>query len=146
MKTIMNNQLGFIHKSIIHKGVRLFIKIAPLLAVVMFLGSPSQAATQHIVESGETLSDIATRYKISQTALIDANGLMAIDMKAGQLLQIPDKDQRHNLYRVQSGDSIDSLSKRYKIDSSDLARANNLSIKSRLPTNSTLIIPARNKR
>ena len=130
----------------INKRGSLLLKSAPLLLGLLYISSPVQAATQHIVEVGDTLSTIASRYKVTQTSLIDANGLMVINVKAGQLLNIPDKDQRHNLYKVQSGDSISSLSKKYKINSSELARVNNLNIQSRLLPDSTLIIPATSNR
>lgn len=141
MKPITSNTTRFINTC-----GRLLLKTAPLLAGLLYISSPVQAATQHIVESGETLSNIASRYQVTQTALIDSNGLMAINIKAGQRLHIPDKDQRHNLHRVQSGDSLNSLSRKYNIESTELALANNLSMQSRLLPNSTLIIPAKNMR
>lgn len=79
---------------------------------------------------------------MSQTALIDTNGLQATNIQIDQVLEIPDKDKRHNIYKIKSGDSLTILSKRYNIDINELARVNNLSPKSGLLIDSTLIIPA----
>lgn len=141
MKSITRNKM-----QAINARSRLLLKTLPLLAGLLYISSPVQAATQHIVESGETLSNIASRYQVTQTALIDSNGLMAINIQVGQILTIPDKDKRHNLHRVQSGDSLNSLSRKYKVASNELARANNLSMQSALLPNGTLIIPAKNIR
>lgn len=115
---------------------------AMLFVTGMLFFSTTQAATQHIVESGETINEIALRYDVTQTALIDANGLQATDIEIGQLLIIPDKNQHHNLYKVQLGDSLSSLSTKYKVDKNELARINNLSPESGLFINSILIIPS----
>ena len=113
-----------------------------LFVTGMLFFSATQAATQHIVESGETINEIALRYDITQTALIDANGLQAMDVEIGQLLTIPDKNQPHNLYKVELGDSLSSLATKYKVNKNELARINNLSPEAGLLINSILIIPS----
>lgn len=114
---------------------------ARALSIGILLISQAHAATQHVVESGDTLSAIAIDYGVTETNLIDANGLEASYIRIGQVLTIPDKNQSHNLYLVKSGDSLSSLSKKYNIDINKLASANNLSTKSSLFIDSTLIIP-----
>lgn len=120
----------------------MILKGSALLIGTLFV-SQVQAATQHVVESGDTLSAIAIRYDVTQTKLIDANGLQASYIRIGQVLTIPDKNKSQNLYKVKSGDSLSSLSKKYNIDINELARANNLSPQSDLFIDSTLIIPIR---
>lgn len=98
------------------------------------------AATQHVVESGDTLSDLARYYDVSKTALIDTNGLQATHIQVGQVLDIPDKDAQHNIYKVQAGDSLTGVAKKFGIPLDDLAAANKLSPQSGLLIGSTLII------
>ncbi|WP_352337511.1 LysM peptidoglycan-binding domain-containing protein [Psychrobacter sp. 16-MNA-CIBAN-0192] len=114
---------------------------ALLMGALIF--SPANAATQHLVESGETLSSIAIHYNVSQTALIDTNGLKVTDIMAGQLLQIPSKESAHNLHKVEIGDSLTGLSKKYNVDLVELARVNKLTPQSGLLIGSTLIIPSK---
>lgn len=140
MTTMMNNR-----KKITTKPLAFSLKTALWVLSVAVLSSPVQAATQHRVKFGETLDDIALRYNVSQTSLIDANGFMAISIRDGYLLQIPDQNQRHNIHKVERGDSLKSLSKKYNINSTDLAMVNNLSLQSNLFINSTVIIPAKNR-
>jgi N-acetylmuramoyl-L-alanine amidase len=46
-------------------------------------------ADEHVVASGETLSAIATRHRISLSALRNANGLRTDTVHAGRVLRIP---------------------------------------------------------
>lgn len=53
------------------------------------------AESQHRVESGETLSIIASRYAVSQTALADANDLRPpYRLRVGQVLTLPERAGR----------------------------------------------------
>lgn len=113
-----------------------------VLLVGLLCFSQSYASTHHVVESGETLSGIAKRYNVSQTALIDANDLTASIIKIGQVLDIPEKGSYHNIYKVKVGDSLSYLAKKYQIDINELARVNKLSPDSGLLIDSTLIIPS----
>lgn len=46
--------------------------------------------TVHVVQSGDTLAKIAQKYRVSVSALVEANGLASADMiRVGQRLQIP---------------------------------------------------------
>jgi LysM repeat protein len=53
-------------------------------------GSPSQGR-EHLVQAGETLSAIATAYKVKVAALVQANNLKSADsLRVGQRLVIPE--------------------------------------------------------
>lgn len=116
-----------------------------VLSLGLIVTPPLHAATQHVIEAGETLSDIAARYDVSQTALIDMNGLLATHIKIGQILAIPNKNYRHNVYQVKSGDTLDSVAQTYNMDVTVLARANGLSPQAGLLIDSTLVIPVDNQ-
>ena len=111
------------------------------LLLTALVGSQVQAATQHVVSAGDTLSGIAVRYNVSQIALTDANNLQVTDIKIGQTLNIPDKNKPHNLYKVEAGDSLSSISKKYNIALNDLAAVNKISPQAGLYIDSILIIP-----
>ena len=50
------------------------------------------AAREHVIERGETLSHIATRYHVSLKTLRVANRLKSDRLRVGQVLQIPTRD------------------------------------------------------
>jgi len=50
------------------------------------------AAREHVIERGETLSTIASRYRISLSTLRVANQLTSDSLRIGQVLQIPTRD------------------------------------------------------
>lgn len=110
-------------------------------SVVMFATPFAQASTHHVVEAGETLSGIAAQYNLSTTTLIDANGLEASYIRAGEVLNIPHPDVQHNIYRVVAGDNLTSLAKQYNLSVNALAEANHMSPQSGLMIGSTLVIP-----
>ncbi len=134
--------------------------------------TPAQpaAARQHVVQRGETLSQIAARSGVSVQQLMSANKLSSPQaLRAGQTITIPgsgpaqaptqaaaDKprpaqtkpasDQakpasgQTTLYKVQSGDTLWSLSRRFKVKEADLLRWNNLQKNSILRPGDTLKI------
>lgn len=102
----------------------------------------AQATLEHVVKAGETIDGIATRYDVSKTALIDANGVNAINLNVGQKLQVPEKGKTHNLHKVSAADTLTSLAKKYNIELNELARINRITPQSGLMINTTLVIPA----
>ncbi len=121
-----------------------FLK-APIVAmgllVTALVGIQVQAATQHVVSAGDTLSGIAARYNVSQMALTDTNNLQVTSIQIGQVLKIPDKSKPHNLYKVEAGDSLSSISKKYNISVDNLAAMNKISPQAGLYIDSILLIP-----
>lgn len=52
-------------------------------------GSGESAVTEHVIAQGDTLSGIASRYKVSVNQLKAVNGLTGTHIKIGQVLKIP---------------------------------------------------------
>jgi membrane-bound lytic murein transglycosylase D len=92
----------------------------------------------HKVRQGETLVSIARRYKVSVSAIRTANQLSKKEnVTAGQRLTIPikgtkanadkgRKSEKNSRYRVQKGDTLASLAKRYNVTISEIKKSNRL--------------------
>ena len=86
----------------------------------------------HTVAIGESLWAISQSYQISLADLRNANNLAhdAI-LQPGQALRIPNAAADHGLqrheYRIQAGDSLNSIAQRFQVSIGDLQRWNGLS-------------------
>ncbi|MFL9610021.1 LysM peptidoglycan-binding domain-containing protein [Methylobacillus sp. Pita2] len=89
---------------------------------------------KHTVKSGDTISSIAKRYNISNQQLMSMNGLKSSTLKPGQALTVTGSPtassaakkvaSRH--YVVKRGDTLDSIARKFDVQSKDLKRWNNL--------------------
>ena len=95
----------------------------------------------HTVEAGESLASIAGRYKVPETFIDRVNTGARADLRPGDLLWVPagdvsqlraglGSDLERRIHRVKSGESLWSISRRYGMTVSQLARMNHLSSKS----------------
>ena len=108
--------------------------------------APDISATVHIVERGETLSEIASAYGVKLSTLRDVNGLSsrASMIRVGQELKLPaDATYREPTRRhvVRRGDTLLAIALRYGIRLSDLLRANALSMDAVIRPGESLSIP-----
>jgi N-acetylmuramoyl-L-alanine amidase len=116
---------------------------APLPAARSGSRSGSGSPT-HTVRRGETLSGLAARYRVSQSALARANGLgLWARLLVGQRLVVPTDGApaRPREHRVGRGETLSGLAARYRVPLGDLARANGLSTRARLLKGQHLVIP-----
>lgn len=96
------------------------------------LASPT--TIKHIVKAGDTISSIAKKYSLSNQQILSANGLKSSNLKPGQILAITSSQStpsqaksvatRH--YVVKRGDTLDSIARKFDVQSKDLRRWNNL--------------------
>jgi LysM repeat protein len=117
----------------------LSIRIVGLLILTSMLLFPAGALaapggtgeTVHVVQWGETLSLIASRYGVTVEAIMAANGLEDPNfLYVGQRLIIPVKgtvgDSCSNYYTVQWGDTLSDIAWRYRTTTEALIHANDL--------------------
>lgn len=96
--------------------------------------------TEYAVVSGDTLSEIAERFRIPTNWLKNSNNLRSDRLKVGQILAIPHSGDfllasgissseggtKKSTYRVQRGDSLSTIAARYKVSVAYLRQINQL--------------------
>ena len=114
--------------------------------------SSSASTSTYKVKSGETLIGIANSIGVSaeQVAAVNSSFDAKARLQRGQTIKVPvSKSQVDNKlndktisYKIQSGDTLTGVAKRYNIGISDLASANGLSTTSDLILGRSITIPA----
>jgi LysM repeat protein len=126
-----------------------------LLVMTMLLpaASPALADTVYIVQRGDTLFGIATRFGVSLQALAAANGINNVNLIfVGEQLTIPSAGggsttppppptSGGGTYTVQRGDYLSAIALRFGVSLADLINANNLANPNLLFVGQVLVIP-----
>jgi len=94
---------------------------------------------RYMVEPGETIYGISTRYGVSVSDILELNPELESGLKVGQVINIPyeptlvkqQKKTDDNLivHKVQPGETLYGLSKKYNISMQDLLKYNNMELK-----------------
>lgn len=96
----------------------------------------------HVVQQGETIWQIAQRYRVSPDTIVRANQLPNPDrLVIGQALVIPVPDR----HVVRPGESLWSIARQYGTTVDALARANRIADPARIFPGQVLVIPERQK-
>ena len=86
----------------------------------------------YIVQKGDNLYKIAKKYNISVEKIKELNNLTSNSLSIGQQLFIPvnekeqESEQLKNTYKVQKGDSLYQIAKKYNTTVDELKKINNL--------------------
>ncbi|HIG56074.1 MAG TPA: LysM peptidoglycan-binding domain-containing protein, partial [Candidatus Handelsmanbacteria bacterium] len=123
-------------KTLIRPGQKLVLwKLQPRRPVPTI--SDGKGRKIYTVQLGDTLWDLARRFKISVNDLQAWNGLNNANIKPGQQLAIVDK----SVYTVVQGDTLYSIARKFGLEPNEIARQNNISLSSTLLAGTTLQIP-----
>ncbi len=102
------------------------------------------AATTHLIQPGETLSEIAARYRTTVQALAQLNGIANPDfiLAGHELLLSEASSSAARRHRVQPGETLTGIARQYGVTVDAIAAANGLADPDRLLAGSELVIPA----
>lgn len=98
----------------------------------------SKLHVRYMVEPGETLYGISTRYGVSSEELIELNPELEYGLKVGQIINIPynaeylaarKKSDNKVYHKVQPGETLYSLAKKYNTTVDQLMKWNNMDLK-----------------
>ena len=106
---------------------------------------PPTQPEAYVVQQGDALYKIALKFGIPQERLIAINHLEGTNIYAGQELKLVSvgEDIKPLMVKVEYGDTLINIARRYDVNLSELASANNLSLKGALQVGQELIIPER---
>ncbi|MCB9599839.1 MAG: LysM peptidoglycan-binding domain-containing protein [Sandaracinus sp.] len=94
-----------------------------LCGLLLLLASPSSAERVHTVRQGQTLAQIARRYRVEVDDLAAANRLRRTStLRPGQELTVPSQGEIY----VRQGDSLTEIAARHRVSVEDLQRTNRL--------------------
>ena len=120
------------------------IFIAVLFVVTLF-GTPLTAGVQqHLVQKGETLSEIAQKYKVPLKSIIQANSIKSAHrIQTGKTLRIPGNAFALNeiLYQVKPGDTLIGIARLHNVEWKVLQRINGISSPRSLQIGTEIRIP-----
>jgi membrane-bound lytic murein transglycosylase D len=94
--------------------------------------------TVYRVKSGDTLSGIARKYRVSVREIKKKNGLSGNMIRKGQEIRIP---QEVIVYKVRKGDTLSELAQKFQISIRKIVSMNDLSSRQMLAAGRTLLIP-----
>ena len=101
--------------------------------------SGTGAISTYIVREGDTLGEIAEMFGVSVNTITWANELKSKNVRIGEVLVIlPISGVRHT---VKSGDTLQSIAKKYKADLNDVLSYNGIPANAKLTIGDTIIIP-----
>ncbi|MBP3840918.1 MAG: LysM peptidoglycan-binding domain-containing protein [Bacilli bacterium] len=108
------------------------IDVGQVLKIPTFSGTNPPSVFTYTVKSGDSLYNIARRYETTVDEIIKLNKLSTINLSIGQKLLVPETDESvtrlpsYINYRVQKGDSLWSIAKKYNTTVNDILKDNNL--------------------
>lgn len=118
-------------------------KLFLLIFLLIFLSSSTLLADiEHEVKAKETLSSIAREYNVSVQEIMDKNNITDPDkIKSGQILIIPLEEDFNPKHKVEPGETLSSIARKYSISLKELMEANNIEDPEHIKAGQVLTIP-----
>lgn len=118
----------------------------PTVVVSTPRATPTSGYTEYVVRAGDWVYSIARDFDVHPEDLIAANGLTPpYALEPGDVLKIPPPapppPEGSVIYRVQAGDTVFSIARRFGIEPQEIIDANELRAPYRLDVGDRLIIP-----
>ena len=100
----------------------------------------------YIIKNGDTLENLARSYNVSKEYLIDINNLYYIDdFKEGRELIVPKvSDVYFNTYKIEKGDTLYKIAKKYNINPDLLSSLNGINMDEYIYPNQEIMVPKEN--
>lgn len=99
----------------------------------------SDQISLYVVRKGETLSQIASMFGVTVNTILWSNNLAGGTISEGQTLVIlPISGVKHT---IKSGDTLETIAKKYGSDAEEIRQYNDLAINSKLAAGDELIVP-----
>ncbi|MGI9533391.1 MAG: LysM peptidoglycan-binding domain-containing protein [Thermodesulfobacteriota bacterium] len=86
----------------------------------------TKSASMYVVNSGDTIGEIAQKFGVKTSSLRNYNGLSSSKIKAGQKLKIPAGKRNSINYRIKSGDTLSGIAVKHKVSVNEIKKWNNL--------------------
>ena len=122
----------------------IYIFIAVLFIVALFGTAFAAGVQQHLVQKGETLSEIAQKYKVPLKSIIQANSIKSAHrIQIGKTLRIPGEAFALSeiLYQVKPGDTLIGIARLHNVEWKVLQRINDISSPRNLQIGAEIRIP-----
>ncbi|MCP4132655.1 MAG: M23 family metallopeptidase [bacterium] len=98
------------------------------------------AIRTHVIQKGETLSEIAKKYAVSMDTICGSNNLTSYDLiREGARMEIPNMDGI--LYTMKKGNNLASIAKKYRIPIKKILSKNTIKNADFLPVGKKIFIP-----
>ncbi len=141
----MNFKLAIPYTSTMRRRLSIFLLLAILITFTVQPASAQASGPVYIVQSGDTLSYIASRFNVTVNDLMSANPSVDPNfLSEGQQLVIPGLEGVTGTLEteiISFGDSLRSLSRRTQVSDELLERLNRLVSPTELYVGTSLIIP-----
>ena len=106
---------------------------------VLKIPTSSTGEINYVVQKGDNLSTIASKFNTTIDAIKTLNNLSTTVLQIGQILKIPGSTN-YNTYIVEKGDSLWKIAQKYGTTVNQLMKINNLS-STTLQIGQSLLIP-----
>ncbi len=121
----------------------MFKRVIYILVLVFTLSLFGQNYTKHIVLKGETITQIALKYKVSPLDIYNLNPDAQSGVQLNSVLLIPVSKDNLKMHEVIAKETIYSISKLYSVSVEDIEVANKDALKEGLKMGQRLVIPTK---
>ena len=123
------------------RSLHLSVFSALCIGSLALASSVAIADVDHVVESGQTLAQIARKYNTSVRSLLAANSeVKATRLRPGQMLRVPEK----GVIYVNSGQTLSAIANANGTSVGALAKLNKIKTDSSLKIGQRLVLPSAN--